>query len=605
MMILDERRIQFLNSTGHALVTGGPGSGKTTIAIIKASKIVDSCSLKQEQRIIFLSFARSTISRVFQAIQENQNSLSKDSQAGIEVETYHSFFWSILKTHGYLIGLPKRLRILPKPEEAIKLSNVRSAFPKQKRTQDQQTALEAAVNVEKRRLAFEEGYICFDQFVEIARELVLNSPRIRSLIMDKYPVIILDEFQDTSDEHWSVIQQLGEKSALIALADPDQRIYDFLGADPNRLDHFRKAFLPNEFSFSGDNFRSQGTDIINFGRDLLAHQNVGRVYNDVVIHTFPSVKAQAYHRLKLLTIQARQRLLAQGKPDWSIAVLVPTKILMKSVSQLFGSHDYLNATIEHTNAVSKEGPVLSSYIIARLMQPGDPRECLNDTLVLLENYYRGRAGERITQGNINAAEKIKKSVSDIDAFFVGTKKLSKSSIAFKLKAVIEIASSVEKIGDPLKDWLLVRQSLENSFSTHFKEVATHAKELQLLGRGAELRAMLSEDWLRNGDYVHALEIVERSFVQEHFAKGSKPETGVIVMNMHKSKGKQFDEVIIFEDWYHIVDGNVVNPGNRIFRPGSVGRQAEQARYNLYVSATQAKQRTSILTPAAQICEFLV
>jgi len=604
-MILDQRRKDFLDSSGSTLIIGGPGSGKTTIAIVKAAKIVDSCSLKPEQNILFLSFARSTISRVFQAILENRNAFSKESQKRIEVETYHSFFWSILKTHGYLIGLPKRLRILPKPEEAIRLSNVRNSFPKRNRTEAEQTSLTAAVEVEKKRLALEEGYICFDQFVDIARDLVLNSPRIRSLVMDKYPVIILDEFQDTSDEHWSIIKKLGERSTLIALADPDQRIYDFLGADPNRLDHFRQDFSPSEFSFTGDNYRSEGTDIINFGRDLLAGQNVGRVYNDVVIDTFPSVKAQAYHRLKLRTIEARRRLLTQNKPDWSIAVLVPTKMLMKSVSQLFGTNDYLNTTIEHTNAISKEGPILSSYVIARLMQAGDPTECLNDTLILLENYYRGRAGEKITQGNINAAEKIKKSMLDISAFLNGDKKLSKSSVAFKLQNAVQIGSAVRKIGDPLKDWMLVRQSLEDSNSTHFKDVVAHAKELQVLGRGAELRAMLSEDWLRNGDYSHALEIVEKSFVQEHFAKGSKPETGVIVMNMHKSKGKQFDEVIIFEDWYHTQNGEIVNPGNRIFRPGSQGRQAEQARYNLYVSVTRAKQRTTILTPAAQVCEFLV
>ena len=49
-----------------------------------------------------------------------------------------------------------------------------------------------------------------------------------------YPVIILDEFQDTSADEWQLIQLLGTNSELIALADPEQRIYDFRGAAQNR-----------------------------------------------------------------------------------------------------------------------------------------------------------------------------------------------------------------------------------------------------------------------------------------------------------------------------------------------------------------------------------
>ncbi len=41
-------------------------------------------------------------------------------------------------------------------------------------------------------------------------------------------------------------------------------------------------------------------------------------------------------------------------------------------------------------------------------------------------------------------------------------------------------------------------------------------------------------------------IVQHAFVQEHFAAGGKSETGVIVMNIYKANGTQFDGVLNFE-----------------------------------------------------------
>ena len=69
MVDLTETQKEVLRAIGHQLVTGEPGSGKTTVAILKGAKIARE-ALKPGQHILFLSFARATVSRVLEAIDE-------------------------------------------------------------------------------------------------------------------------------------------------------------------------------------------------------------------------------------------------------------------------------------------------------------------------------------------------------------------------------------------------------------------------------------------------------------------------------------------------------------------------------------------------------
>ena len=81
MVDLTKSQKDILESGGHLLVTGGPGSGKTTIAILKAAQL--SRGLKPAQSILFLSFARVTVARVLEAIdQEEDISVEEKSRIG-------------------------------------------------------------------------------------------------------------------------------------------------------------------------------------------------------------------------------------------------------------------------------------------------------------------------------------------------------------------------------------------------------------------------------------------------------------------------------------------------------------------------------------------
>jgi DNA helicase-2/ATP-dependent DNA helicase PcrA len=144
---------------------------------------------------------------VVEAIEYEQN-ISTATKQLIDVDTYHAFFWRILKTHGYLIGLPRKLGILTPPSEAIALSGIRSVFPARNLTDGQKEAKKAAEAAE----------------------------RIRHLIATMYPVVILDEFQDTNDAQWHVVQALlrrggrqPKKSACIQSHDRTNLFAAFMG----------------------------------------------------------------------------------------------------------------------------------------------------------------------------------------------------------------------------------------------------------------------------------------------------------------------------------------------------------------------------------------
>ena len=120
---LSESRKALLATTGNAIVLGGPGSGKTTIALLKANQEIRSGVLKPGQRILFLSFARATVARV---AQHAETLLSTKDFLSLEINTYHGFTWNLLRSHGYLMRHGRAINLLPPPEAAARLSTFKS-----------------------------------------------------------------------------------------------------------------------------------------------------------------------------------------------------------------------------------------------------------------------------------------------------------------------------------------------------------------------------------------------------------------------------------------------------------------------------------------------
>lgn len=573
---IDEKKQQVLDASEHILVEGGPGSGKTTIALLKAKQIIENKEYKPFQKVLFLSFARATITR----IEEYSNLIiPKSIKQNIDITTYHSFVWTLLKSHGYLLNsIP--LRVLAPHDAASKLSLLGND--------------DSLKILEKRRLLREEGLIHFDLFAESFTELLKGSQRISSLISLSYPVIILDEFQDTSKQEWDFIQELGKRSRLIALADLEQRIFEFRGADPKRVAQFLDAYQPQTFDFGTDNKRSAGTDIVDFGNDILNGKNREKIYKNVICYEYSWGNNSGLIELKTCILSMRKKLVEEGLTDWSIAILVPSNDLMLEVSEYLDNKQQFEKgktlpKIKHDVAVDATGPSLAATIIAGLIDASSRKKAdVNGLIADLKEYILGRKGDskKPTQADLKTIALLDTYLKDNIAKLVSIKR-----ILYDCTQIVEKCNELLISGNVATDWLAITKIIEESSEKSLKNIASDAKFFKLLHKGSTLNSELGKLWKQNHNFIGAKDVVRNSLTQEHFSNSTKVWKGVCVMTIHKSKGKEFDEVIIYEGPFK---GRFVYDASKL----------DQSRINLRVAVTRARRKAIIFTPKGKNCCLL-
>ena len=111
---------------------------------------------------------------------EYEQQVPRELRRRIEVDTYHSFFWRILKAHGYLVGLPRRLSILTPTAEAIALSAIRNGCAAEaKLSAAKKFEKNGREQAERLRLAREDGRAWFDLFARCVSDIRLAAAKLQ------------------------------------------------------------------------------------------------------------------------------------------------------------------------------------------------------------------------------------------------------------------------------------------------------------------------------------------------------------------------------------------------------------------------------------------
>ena len=98
----------------------------------------------------------------------------------------------------------------------------------------------------KRRL----GLIDFSDQISLAARIAAECPEVGELERDRFGVVLLDEYQDTSVAQADLLSQLfsgpdadhGRGHPVMAVGDPNQAIYGWRGASSSNIIRFDEAF---------------------------------------------------------------------------------------------------------------------------------------------------------------------------------------------------------------------------------------------------------------------------------------------------------------------------------------------------------------------------
>ena len=240
------------------------------------------------------------------------------------------------------------------------------------------------------------------------------------------------------------------------MADPEQRIYEFRGADPARIGEFIERFKPKIFDFGNENNRSDGTDIVAFGNDLLTGANLGKAYTHVKVSRYQHYQDEPLSPVKHAALAARQRLLKGGKADWSLGVLVKSRDMMLKVSGYFSSASARLPEIIHDVLIDPEGPALSAVLLGGLMQGASTAEdlerALTDDVIA---HIRGRNGGDISKKDLALSEALSEYQSG--ASLRGSTRLA---LITDIRAIATGRMDLALTGDPEADWLAVRRLVD-------------------------------------------------------------------------------------------------------------------------------------------------
>jgi len=262
----DEKQLEVIFSESKRLVVEAPaGYGKTKTMISKVAYLLATGKISHPKKILALTYSVNAAYKIKKELADHLPSLVQSGNSNqlrinekLFVSNYHGFCRHILKRYGYLLHPNLSNPDLLKSVDDTKIEEITRTLGISYDIASTFTQYSDAVkNVNKEYLSkhfnqytngiietfLDKKYISFNGILALTFRLFAEYSEIVGFYQGYFPVIIVDEFQDTNVLSWALLKKLvNEKSQLVFMGDSLQRIYGFIGAIPNLISEAEQLF---------------------------------------------------------------------------------------------------------------------------------------------------------------------------------------------------------------------------------------------------------------------------------------------------------------------------------------------------------------------------
>lgn len=560
---------------GPLLVLAGAGSGKTRVVTSRIAYLINELEVKPGN-ILALTFTNKACTEM----KERAASLAAAAE-DVLIKTFHSFGAWFLRFYSGPAGLSPFFTIYD-TDDTVKLLG--ELFPETPKStlKGWMKAISRAKNdllqhdgdlldyssdpdINMVFKAYQEkmallGNADFGDLLAKPVQVLTEYPLIKKAMQERFPVILVDEYQDTNYAQDTLLRELySEKSWLCAVGDDDQSIYGFRGARVDNILEFADTFNNASIIKLEQNYRSTG-NILKLAHAVVEH-NAGRlgkkIFTEAEDGPVPVIEScQDTDQEAAKCLEYIRKFGTRGT-----AVLYRTNAQSRAIESILNRNGIAYRIVGSLRYFEREEVRDLMAYLKLLLNPDDVV-----AFARAINKPKRGIGEKTRQNIIGLAGEDNDLVKAAARFGASSPKRACEGAAAFAKCFEETAAMFG-----CKDLGVIMNNLahESGLIDHYKDIDAQMNSSKIENIYEALR-------LASG-YEASLEGICRLLENAALDAGSREDSGpadLTLITVHNTKGLEFDSVIItgvedglFPHYYHADNPDDIEEERRLFYVG--------------------------------------